>query len=287
MNSLKPISGTFPADHLRQGWEKMSVGDYYQFGHYGTKGMFSPFAWAPWRMRGTIEKGSMYRPGIRCACVSDAWKLFYGLTRIELSDASGRTSGVPRWQASGAVRVIATRRADPDVWLEWYHVEESDGAGGTYKKFSRPPEVLTTARDVKKWWDMLPARTEDWFMSDSYDEESGEYLGSDFKVRWWPWWYAETSGGKLTGAVYMQITSGFSGRYYRYASSYYNIQVALGCQPYYYDYQVQPKTFTIKKQACGVSFDLYGCYFATKSGNLGLSTPVLTYPAQRYQGAWA
>ncbi len=286
MNTLRPIVGNFPADHLRQGWTKMAVGDYYQFNHYGGRGMFSPFAWTPWRMRGTIEKGSKYRPGIRCASVSDAWKLFYGLTRIELSDASGRPSGVPRWQASGAVGVVATRRADPELWLEWNHVEEDDGAGGTYKKFSCPPEVLTTPKDVKKWWDILPTRGEDYFMSDSYGDK-GEYLGSEAKVRWWPWWYAETSGGKLTGAVYLQIACGFSGRYYRYASSYYNIQVALGCQPYYYDYEVQHKTFTINKNACGVSFELYGCYFATKIGNLGLSTPTLSYPQQRYQGAWS
>ena len=286
MNSLKPIIGTFPADNLRQGWTKMTGGDYWQYNHYGTKGMFSPFAWAPWRMRGTIEQGSKYKPGIRCASLSDAWKLFYGLTRIELADASGRTSGVPRWQASGAGRVVVTRRADPDLWLNWNYVEESDGVGGTYKKFSRPPEVLTTRKDVKKWWDILPARQEDWFMSDTYDD-NGEYLGSEAKVRWWPWWYAETSAGKLTGAVYMQISSGFSGRYYRYASSYYAIQVSLGCHPCYYDYAVQPKTFVINKQACGVSFELYGCYFATRLGNLGLSTPTLTEPQKRFQGEWS
>lgn len=285
MNSLRPIVGNFPAEHLSQAWIQMSVGKYEDWNHYSTKGMFSPFAWAPWRMRGTIEEGSKFRPGIRCASVSDAWKLYYGLTTIELSDVSGSKYGTPRWDASGATAVKATRRADPDLWLAWNHVDVDDGAGGTYQEFSRPPEVLMTIRDAKKWDDLPPAGKEIHFMEDLHDGD-GVYSNSRSRVRMWPWWYAETSGGELTGAVFLQVAHGFSGRYYLYASSYYHIQCYLGCQPYYFAYETQPKTFTISKQACGVNFELYGCYFATKGGNLGLKTPDIQAPKGRFEGAW-
>lgn len=285
MNALRPFAGNFTADHLRQAWNQMSLGTYEDWNHYGTKGMFSAFAWSPWRFRGAVEAGSLYRPAIRCASVSDAWKLYYGLTRIDLADATGRTSGVPRWQASGAVRMVCTRRADPELWLAWNHVDMDDGAGGTYQAFSRPPEVLATHPEVKRWEDLPPVGKESHFMEDFYGE-GGKYDTTVSRVRMWPWWYAETSGGELTGAVYLQMAFGFSGRYYR-TGGYFAIQCNLGCQRYYFSYSTQPKTFTINKSACGVNFQLYGCYFATRTGTLGLVTPVLTDPQKRFAGEWS
>lgn len=285
MNNLRPFAGDFAADQLRNSWQKMTVGTYEDWNHYGTKGMFSPFACSPWRMQGTIEKGSKFRPGIRCNSMSDAWRLFYGLSRIELSDASGTISGVPRWQASGATAVTLTRRVDPVLWLAWNHVDVDDGWGGVYQQFSRPPEALSGVKKIKKWMDVLPWSGEDHFMRDVYYD--GVYQGSESPVRWWPNWYAEVVSGQPTGAVYMRVESGFSGRYYKNSSTWYHIQCYLGCKRYYADYDVQHKTFTKKKTACEVDFELYGCYFATKAGNLGLGTPELTDPQKRFDGVWS
>ena len=284
MNTLKPFAGNFVADHLRQSWTRMSLGTYNDWNHYGTKGMFAPFAWGPWRFRGAVEAGSQYRPGIRCASVSDAWRLYYGLTRIVLADVTGKTSGVPRWQASGAGEMVCTRRADPDLWLAWNHVDRDDGGGGVYQEYSRPPEMLVTHKDVKRWDDLPPVGREGFFMEDVYDWE-GNYDTTVSRLRLWPWWYAETQGGVPTGAVHLVVANSFSGRYYR-GTGYFAIQCYLGCQRYYYSYEVQPRTFVISKQACGVSFQLYGCYFATKLGSLGLATPLLTDPQKRFEGSW-
>lgn len=285
MITLKPIIGQFPANQLKQVWTAMSLGTSCDHFHYGTSGMAVPFAWAPWRFRGTIEAGSLFRPGIRCASVSDAWTLFYGLSRIDLSDASGSLSGTPRWQATGVGAVTATRRVDPTTWMAWHHVDVDDGLGGVYQRFSEPPRAVSAKDEIKRWWDFLPERMEDHFMADSFS--GGSYQDSRSYVRWWPWWYAEVQGGELTGAVYLVVESGFSGRYYRYSSSWYHIQCYLGCQRYYSDYATQPQTFQFNKRACGVDFTLYGCYFATKGGNLGLATPILTDPQKRFQGAWS
>lgn len=285
MKSLKPVVGNWPAVHLKNAWSRMTVGTWCDYNHYGTKGMFSPFAWAPWSMRGTIEQGSLYRPGIRCSSVTDAWRLYYGLKVIQLSDASGSTVGTPRWQGSNAEAKLLTRRVDPDLWLAWNHVMVGED-GYEYKKFSKPPLWVVTPREIKMWEDLPPVGKETHFMEDIYNEETGDYETSESGVRMWPWWYAETSGGRLTGAVYLQVSCGFGGRYYQKGGNYYAIQVYLGCNRYYFSYQTNPKTFNVNKEACGVSFELYGCYFATKAGNLGLGTPSLTQPESRFKGDW-
>lgn len=280
---LKPIIGNEPARSLGEGAH--SRVDYFETSHYGSKGMFSPFSPAPWRMMGEIEKSSTARPGIRCESLNDAWVLYYRLTQIELKANVGNSSGsYPRWYASSATAKTCTRRVDPELWLEWNHEIVND-YGYEYKKMTCPPLHLSSS-DLIDQWESLPKVFKDsCFMIDyTYDQV---YDHSETIVRMWPLWYWETENGARTGAVYLVVNCSYSARYYKSMNQYYALNIHLG-RDYKYPGTIGTiRNFIIKKTAFDINFELYGSYYATNLGTAGLDTPTLSQPQIYYQGAWS
>lgn len=287
MNALKPFPGDFSVRRLRRAWEEHER----EWWLYGTWGEGFPFSPAPMRNMGEIEKSSQFRPGVRCASLSDAYKLYYGLTSVNFPEAQG-SQGKPLvegWRASGMDGFTLKRYVNRSLWEEWYG-ETRMGEWGEEFYVTRPYKELTTRKEIMLW-SMAGIDSMEGRFSEMEEDGLQPTARGHGDLVLLPYWYWETSGGKRTGAVYVDVNKQGAGYYYRKISGvwvYYRIMCRLGCQPTPDDSGGHVyRTFTLPKQACGVSFEVYGCYYANVNSNAGRNTPYVAEVERYYSGEWS